>query len=281
MQIATTAGEAWTLGDELEALGALSVSLEPLESSAPQLEPVPGTTPLWPELTLKALFASAEVAAEAASRLCEWQLDPELIPRAERDWIAAGRAGFGSQRFGERLWIVPDWCEPPPGAKTVVRLTPGLAFGTGTHPTTALCLEWLAGAELAGTRVIDYGTGSGILALAAARLGAGEVVAVDNDSQALDAVRANAERNGLAIEAVAPEALLTDEADIVVANILARPLVMLSTELLSRLRPGGHLVLAGITTEQADVVAAAYAGRARLAARRTSGDWVRLDLRTH
>ncbi len=277
--MAATAGEAWSLGDELEALGALSVSLQPLESSAPQLEPAPGTTPLWPELTLKALFASAEVADEAVSRLRERQLDPELIPRAERDWIAAGRAGFGPQRFGDRLWIVPDWCEPPPGAKNVVCLAPGLAFGTGTHPTTALCLEWLAGAEIAGTRVIDYGTGSGILALAAARLGAREVVAVDNDPQALIAVCANAERNRLAIKVVAPDALSLVEADIVIANILARPLVMLAGELLSRLRSGGHLVLAGITAPQADVVAAAYAGRARLVARCPREDWVRLDLR--
>lgn len=275
-----TADEAWPLGEELEALGALSVSLQPLESSAPQLEPVPGTTPLWPELILKALFSSAEAAAVAVSKLRERRFDPQLVPCAERDWIAAGRAGFGPQRFGDRLWIVPDWCAPPEQARSVVHLTPGLAFGTGTHPTTALCLEWLAGAELAGMRVIDYGTGSGILALAAARLGARAVVAVDNDPQALEAVRANAERNGLAIDAVAPDALPLDKADIVIANILARPLVLLAEELLSRLRSGGHLVLAGITTAQADVVAAAYAGRARLVARCPRGDWVRLDLRT-
>lgn len=276
-----TASDAWSLGDELEALGALSVSLQPLESSVPQLEPAPGTTPLWPELTLKALFASAGMAAEAVSLLRERQLDPELIPRAERDWIAAGHAGFGPQQFGDRLWIVPDWCESPPGAKNVVRLTPGLAFGTGAHPTTALCLEWLAGAEIAGTHVIDYGTGSGILALAAARLGAREVVAVDNDPQARLAVRANAERNGLAIKVVAPDDLPLVEADILIANILARPLVMLAGELLSRLRPGGHLILAGITGPQADVVAAAYAGRTRVVAHCPREDWVRLDLCKH
>lgn len=277
--MAATAGEAWALGEELEAFGALSISLEPRGLSTPQLEPAPGTTPLWPELTLKALFASAAAADESASRLRERQFDPHLTPCAERDWIAAGRAGFGPQQFGDRLWIVPDWCEPPEDAKAVVRLTPGLAFGTGTHPTTALCLEWLVGAELDGMRVIDYGTGSGILALAAARLGAREVVAVDNDPQALAAVRANAKSNGLRIEAVAPDALSFVEADIVLANILARPLVMLAGELLSRLRSGGHLVLAGITTAQADVVAAAYAGQARLLARCPRGDWVRLDLR--
>jgi len=276
--VAATAEEAWTLGDELEGLGALSVSLQPRAGSPPQLEPEPGTTPLWTELVLTALFADGSAADAAVSRLRARRLDPELRPCRERDWIAAGREGFGPRCFAGRLWIVPEWCEPPADAEAVVRLAPGLAFGTGMHPTTALCLEWLAGAELDGRRVIDYGTGSGILALAAARLGAREVVAVDNDPQALAAVRANAKLNTLTVTAVAPEALPPGKADIVVANILARPLVLLADTLLARLRPGGRLVLAGITGDQADVVAAAYAGRARLLERRTRGEWMRLDM---
>ena len=273
--MAATAEDAWALSEELEALGALSVSLEPCAGSAGQLEPPPGATPLWPELVVAALFDAGRVAA---SRLRGRGLDPELRTHRDRDWIAAGREGFGPRLFGGRLWIVPEWCEAPADAAAVVRLAPGLAFGTGTHPTTELCLEWLAEAELAGKRVIDYGAGSGILALAAARLGAAEVVAVDNDPQALAAARANAKRNGVEVAVFAPGALPADAADVIVANILARPLVALANTLVSRLRPGGRLVLSGITAEQADAVAAAYAGRARLLGRRVRDGWVRLEL---
>lgn len=277
--MAATADGAWPLSEELEALGASSVSLEPCAGSTAQLEPAPGATPLWPELIVAALFDAEGAAGAVATRLRARGLDPELRPHRGRDWVAAGREGFGPRLFGGRLWVVPDWCEPPADAGSVVFLSPGLAFGTGSHPTTGLCLQWLAETDLAGKHVIDYGAGSGILALAAARLGAARVVAVDNDPQALAAARANAKHNGLNVEVLAPEALPAAEADIVVANILARPLVALSDVLVSRLRPGGRLVLAGVTGDQADAVAAAYAGRARLVGRAARGEWVRLDLR--
>lgn len=278
LRVRASSEQAWTLSDALEAVGASSVSLEPLSDSAPQLEPAPGTTPLWPELELRALFAAREPAARAVSELRERGLDPVLGEYPERDWVALGRAGMTPRLFGNRLWVVPDWCEAPADGKPCVRLAPGLAFGTGTHPTTMLCLEWLAAADLQGAHVIDFGTGSGILALAALRLGAAAVAAVDNEPQALAAARANADANRLEINLTPPQALAMRDADVIVANILARPLVRLSTELLDRSRSGGRLVLSGITAVQADVVAAAYAPRARLLATAGNAEWVCLDL---
>lgn len=273
---------AWALSDRLTELGAASVSLAPAAGSDPQLEPEPGHTPLWPELVACALFSS-EARAQSAQRALRaggWTV--RVAKRAARDWVAAGRAGFEPRRFGERLWIVPDWCEPPEPGAANVSLAPGLAFGTGSHPTTALCLAWLARAPVAGASVIDYGAGSGILALAAARLGAASVTAVDNDPQALEAVASNARRNRVTVRAVLPEALGAEPADILVANILARPLVSLAETLLAHVRPGGRVVLAGVTGDQADAVAAAYAGGARLDAQVRDGDWVRLEFtRTH
>lgn len=279
LRVRATAEQAWALSDTLESLGALSVALEPLEDSAPQLEPAPGTTPLWPELELSALFAGGDQAGTAMRQLRAAGLDPVLAECPERDWIAVGRAGLEPFEVGGRLWIVPEWCDAPDNGLPAVRIAPGLAFGTGSHPTTALCLEWLAGHDLAGMRVIDYGAGSGILGLAAARLGAAEVTAVDNEPQALVAVRANAELNALAVTAVAPGELGAGKADVIVANILARPLVALAPVLLGHLAPRGHLVLSGITSEQADVVAAAYAPAARVTDARRRGDWVCLELR--
>ena len=278
LRVGTTAEHAWALSETLEALGALSITLEPLENSAPQLEPAPGTTPLWPELELRALFASDKEAGHAMRQMRAEGHDPVLAECPERDWIAVGRSGLEPFEVGSRLWIVPEWSDAPDTDLPLVRIAPGLAFGTGSHPTTALCLEWLAGHELAGKRVIDYGAGSGILALTAARLGAADVIAVDNEPQALVAVRANAELNGLDVTAVAPEELAAGEADIIVANILARPLVSLAPVLLGHLGPAGTLVLSGITRNQADVVAAAYAPMAHLVRVRDREDWVSIEL---
>ncbi len=279
MRVRTTAEEAWSLSDALESLGALSVTLEPLGNSAPQLEPAPGTTPLWPELELRALFARSREAGRATEQLRADGFDLVLAECPERDWVAVGRAGLEPFEVDGKLWIVPDWCETPDTELPVVRIAPGLAFGTGSHPTTALCLEWLVSHELAGKRVIDYGAGSGILALAAARLGAVDVIAVDNEPQAIVAVCTNAELNNLEVSAVAPEKLMTGEADIIVANILARPLVSLAPVLLDHLAAGGALVLSGITRDQADVVAAAYAPAAHVVGMRNRGDWVCMELR--
>lgn len=267
----------WVVADELQAHGAMGVSMLPLGASEALLEPVPGETPVAGMLRLEALFDSQAGAQRAAAATgLEDRCRHESL--ADRDWVAQGRHAFRPQRFGRQLWIVPEWETPPEPEAINVMLAPGLAFGTGMHPSTALCLEWLARAELRGKTLVDYGCGSGVLAVAAARLGAREVVAVDNDPQALEATRANARRNAVAVGTCEPEVLEARAVDVVVANILARPLVALAGELSARVRAGGRIILAGIDTSQADSVVAAYLPAARLLDRHVREDWVCLEL---
>lgn len=197
-----------------------------------------------------------------------------------QDWASAWLAEHPPLRFGETLWIAPHSAPVDAAANAVVvRLDPGLAFGTGTHPTTALCLAWLARAELAGRRVLDYGCGSGILAIAAARLGAASVTAVDIDEQALRATRDNADRNDVGARIHTPPIHAIDEPpfDIVLANILARPLIELAPTLASHAAPGAHLVLSGLLTRQVDEVSRAYRGKFSLDPPALQEDWARLD----
>lgn len=248
----------------------MAVSLLPCGPGAGAAPPANG-------FRIEALFGSRAAAEAAAGALggaaC---CSRETLP--DRDWVAEGRRGFAPQRFGRSLWVVPEWCEPPDPQAANVIINPGLAFGTGGHPSTALCLEWLAGADIAGRCVVDYGCGSGILAVAAARLGAARVSAVDVDPQARAAARTCAERNAVEISVAAPEALARCTADVLVANILARPLMSLAAEFCRRVRPGGRIVLAGITAEQADAVAAAYLPGAQATGRSGRGQWVCLEL---
>lgn len=186
---------------------------------------------------------------------------------------------FRPMRFGQRLWICPSWDEPPAGDAISILLDPGLAFGTGTHPTTALCLEWLDAHPPAGLEVIDYGSGSGILAVAALKLGAARVTAVDIDPQALTATRDNAARNGVddaRLHVDYPEALGETTADLVLANILAGPLVELAPAMAGRVRPGGAIVLSGILREQADTVRQAYTAWFDMDPPAFREDWTRL-----
>ena len=272
--------------DVLDALGALAVTLED-EGDQPVLEPGPGTTPLWPVVQLRGLFeARADRRSIAATLQTIRSVDrPERIRWREvgdQEWTRAWLHRFQPMRFGRRLWIVPSGMTAEPAPENVeIRLDPGLAFGTGTHPTTALCLEWLDGHEMDGLRVVDYGCGSGVLGIAAARLGAAGVVCVDNDPQALEATADNAARNGVAtlIQCTSPEDLAVSGADLVLANILAQPLIELASVLTDCLRPGGALVLSGLLEEQRDEVLAAYAGRCSLIDSGVRGGWLRLDLR--
>lgn len=282
--------------DALLAAGASSITLED-EGDDPVLEPLPGTTPLWPRVRLKALFdgavdrdellaiLNAELGGELAQPLTGVSFET-LADRAwEREWLK----DFKPMRFGQRLWICPGGQQPDEGQlrdsqpAVLIELDPGLAFGTGTHPTTALCLEWLDAAPIAGKRVIDYGCGSGILAIAAARLGASEVLAVDIDPQALLATRDNAERNGVAqlIEARLVEDGADDSrenpADILLANILAGPLDSLAPAFAARVRSGGKLVLSGILRQQAEAVASRYAPWFDIGPVVVRDDWARLD----
>lgn len=271
------------LEDALLELGALSVTLQD-NADEPVLEPGVGETPLWSETRLLALFdedtnPDAVIAAlrEQLPALPNWRAERVEDQAWERAWMD----DFQPQRFGARLWVCPSWCEPPDPDGVILALDPGLAFGTGTHPTTALCLEWLDGQPLAGATVVDYGCGSGILAIAALLLGAERAVAVDNDPQALIATRDNAERNGIAPDRLVtclPDALPAGTvAEVVVANILAGPLQALAPTLTGLCAPGGRLALSGILAEQAEPVAAAYRPRFTLAEPTTRAEWVRLD----
>lgn len=275
------AGAAPQLAEWLDEAGALAVTMHDA-ADAPVVEPAPGETPLWPETLVEGLFAEQDAAA-VLERLREgpppggWM--PATVGRVEdRDWVREGRDLFRPQRFAERFWVCPSWSETPDPQAVTLRLDPGLAFGTGGHPSTALCLEWLGAAGLAGARVLDFGCGSGILAIAALLLGAREAWAVDHDPQALIATRENAALNGVLdrLHIEGPQALDAPPVEVVVANILAGPLVDLAPLLSARLAPGGSLVLAGVLTGQAEAVARAYAPWLALRVDAEREGWVRL-----
>ena len=279
--------------EALEALGALSVTLQD-DADHPVLEPDPGTTPLWPVVQLCGLFeGSADRDALLAGLAAAGVLDGAGMPGAgrpdrvrwrevgDRDWTRAWMDRFQPMRFGRRLWIVPSGMAIPPDPENVeISLDPGLAFGTGTHPTTALCLEWLDAQPAIGSCVVDYGCGSGVLGIAAALLGAARVVCVDNDPQALEATAANAARNHVAdcIVGQLPEAFAETAADIVLANILAGPLVTLAPRLCGCLKAGGRIVLSGLLEEQVEEVSAAYRASCAVTGVATREGWARLDL---
>jgi ribosomal protein L11 methyltransferase len=267
----------------LEELGALAITLED-DADNPVLEPGPGSTPLWPSVHLRGLF-DADVAREHITTTLQQEAGinrPDLVQWRQvddQDWTRAWMDRFQPMQFGRHLWIVPTGMSIPYDEhNTEIRLDPGLAFGTGTHPTTALCLQWLDGHNLEGARVIDFGCGSGILGIAAALKGASTVVCVDNDPQALEATAANALRNEVESRIVcqAPEEFDGREADIVLANILAGPLIDLAPLLSASVKRGGQIVLSGILEEQAAAVAQAYQEAFGEMHTTSSDGWVRL-----
>jgi ribosomal protein L11 methyltransferase len=267
----------------LQQLEALAITLQD-DADQPVLEPAPGTAPLWPVVQMRGLFPAATRRSEVMQVLLDAAgLDrPQaLVWRtvADQAWERAWMDRFQPMKFGRRLWIVPSGMEAPADDQAVLlHLDPGLAFGTGTHPTTALCLRWIDNYEFSGLKVVDYGCGSGVLGIASAIKGAHRVVCVDNDPQALEATAANAARNGVLERIVCqkPEAYRERRADIVLANILARPLINLAPVLQSSVRAGGQIVLSGILEEQAQEVAQVYRkkfGDMKISARE---GWVRL-----
>lgn len=255
--------------DEVEAalaeVGALSVTLVD-RGDEPVLEPKPGEIRLWSDTLIRALFDASSEPAWALSQLmrrlgAHVQETARVRGVADEAWERVCLKDLKPMRFGRRLWVVPTSTAQPDDAEAVVvHLDPGLAFGTGSHPTTALCLQVLESLPLEGQRVIDYGCGSGILGIAALKLGAAEVLALDIDPQALIASRDNALRNGVAarMRVLDAEASLSPAA-VVVSNILAGPLVELAPRLTAACAPGGHLILSGLLRTQAYVVKAAYA----------------------
>jgi ribosomal protein L11 methyltransferase len=306
LQLTVAIGEAdpELYEDALFAVGALSVTLEDAEDH-PVLEPAPGTTPLWPHVRIKALFEDSadQHVIEALLRSQSLPAVPDLtFERVEdRVWEREWLKDFHPMRFGRRLWICPDGQRPaldedressdarthasdplpavPSRQPVFIDLDPGLAFGTGTHPTTALCLTWLDGMDLEGRSVIDYGCGSGILAIAALKLGAAHALAVDIDPQAIIATRENADRNAVTdrLAACTVDAMSSTPVDIVLANILAEPLLDLAPTLASLVRPGGHIVLSGVLSEQAAQVATRYQAWFDIAPISVREGWARID----
>jgi len=273
-----------TVSEALDALDALSVSVEDADAQTDAEQALfgePGMPPPkegWQRSRVIALFAT-EAAARDASRLLEVQdffgscrfLGVGPVP--DQDWVRLTQSQFAPVEITPEFWIVPTWHEPPAQARQVIRLDPGLAFGTGTHPTTRMCLRWIARHAMGGQRVLDYGCGSGILAMGAARFGAAHIDAVDIDPAAVQSTLDNASANGVRLNAGLPDKA-TGRYDTVLANILATPLKVLAPLLCSYVAPGGALVLAGILERQADELRAAYAPYARLDVADAEEGWV-------
>jgi len=272
-----------TLSEALEALDALSVSVEDADAQTDAEQALfgePGMPPPkegWQRSRVVALFPAEEAARESATLLaaqdffagCEFL---GVSPVADQDWVRLTQSQFAPVEITPEFWIVPTWHEPPSQAKQVIRLDPGLAFGTGTHPTTRMCLRWIATHRL-GERVLDYGCGSGILAIGAARFGATHIDAVDIDPAAVQSTRDNAGANGVQLNAGLPDRA-SGRYDTVLANILATPLKMLAPLLCSHVAAGGSLVRAGILERQADELKAAYAPHGRLEVADAQDGWV-------
>ena len=283
VRLAITPDHAEALEDQLLQLGAVSVTFMDAEDQ-PIFEPDLGTTPLWSNTHLLALF---EADTDPANLVAHLQLltggelpAHEIEHIEDQDWERSWMDNFQPMRFGQRLWIVPSWHAAPEPEAVNLLLDPGLAFGTGTHPTTALCLEWLDGQDLNDCTVIDFGCGSGILAIAALLLGAPQAIGTDIDPQALEASRDNAGRNGIdpaRFPVYLPADMPQQPADVVVANILAGPLVSLAPQITALVKAGGRLALSGILAEQAEEVRAAYADAFDLDPTAIKDGWVRIS----
>ncbi|MEW5768910.1 MAG: 50S ribosomal protein L11 methyltransferase [Pseudomonadota bacterium] len=280
LKLAAGQDAAEALADRLMEAGALSVSIEDrdagTEAEAPQFgEPGLEDPKAWSRNWVVALLdADADVPALLGLLGLAADHEHRIESVEEQDWVRLTQSQFDPIRISERLWIVPSWHEPPDPDAICIELDPGLAFGTGSHPTTRLCLAWLEAHVARGESVLDYGCGSGILAIAAARLGAAPVVGVDLDPQAVTASRDNAARNGVTAAFHLPDALPPGRYDIVIANILTNPLKALMPLLASRVRPGGRLALSGILAEQAEEILEIYGQAFDMAVWRVEDGWV-------
>ncbi|PPC91822.1 MAG: 50S ribosomal protein L11 methyltransferase [Methylobacter sp.] len=271
------------LADVFSDLGAVSVTFMDAEDE-PVYEPGIGETKIWSRTQVVALY-ELEAEPELIKTLVIQRFDPILLsswhyePVADQAWERAWMEHFKPMKFADRLWVCPTGQEQHEAGSVCLILDPGLAFGTGTHPTTALCLEWLASHDLTGKTVIDYGCGSGILAIAALLLGAKQAYAVDIDPQALTATRDNAEKNQVQdrIECFLPNNFNPRQADVVLANILAKPLIEMASSICSLVGNTGQLVLSGILLEQAQSVLDAYQAEMAFGPITQNQDWVRLD----
>lgn len=284
LKVESTREHTEAIEDALLAAGAVSVTMED-NADQPILEPALGETPLWNNTRVTGLFnadtdtdqATVVATANYGSTLPSYRW--ELLE--DKDWEREWMDNFHPMRFGQRLWVCPSWREPPDATAANLLLDPGLAFGTGTHPTTALCLEWLDGSDLSNKTVVDYGCGSGILGIAALLLGAKHVIAIDNDPQALIATIDNAQRNHIDTTKISvhlpqhtPDNI---QADVVVANILAGPLAELAEKISALTAPRGQLVLSGIISSQAQQLRRHYQQWFDMDEGVLDQDWARLS----
>jgi ribosomal protein L11 methyltransferase len=279
--------EVEILSEALDALDALSVSVEDADAQTPAEQALFGEPDMpppkagWERSRIVSLFATEALARDAAGVLAAQDFFAgcrvvAIQPVPDQDWVRLTQSQFEPVEITPEFWIVPTWHEPPAEAKQLIRLDPGLAFGTGTHPTTRMCLRWIAGQGSAGKdlgRILDYGCGSGILAIGAAKFGASDIDAVDIDQAAVESTWANAEANHVVLKAGLPEKA-TGKYQTVLANILATPLKVLAPLLCSHVDKGGHLVLAGILDRQAEELKEAYAPYCQLTVHDTQEGWI-------
>ncbi len=272
------------LSDALEALDALSVSVEDADAQTPAEQALFGEPGMpapkagWQRSRVVALFPDEAPAREAADLLAlqDFFAGCETVgvrPVADQDWVRLTQSQFAPVDITPTFWIVPSWHEPPAAAQQIIRLDPGLAFGTGTHPTTRMCLRWIAQRDLSGQRVLDYGCGSGILAIGAAKFGASEIVAVDIDPAAVESTHINAANNHVTLQVGLPD-VAQGSFNVVLANILATPLKVLAPLLCAHVATGGHLVLAGILERQAQELQEAYAPYLALNVADSEDGWI-------
>lgn len=283
IKINSTGENAEPLSDALMDAGAVSVTFQDTHDN-PVYEPLPGETRLWGDTDVIGLFDAETEMDHVVAELSQHPLlgshfHHKIEQIEDKDWEREWMDNFHPMRFGERLWICPSWRDVPDPTAVNVMLDPGLAFGTGTHPTTSLCLTWLDGLDLQGKTVIDFGCGSGILAIAALKLGAAQAIGIDIDPQAIQASRDNAERNGVSerlslyLPHQQPDNL---QADVVVANILAGPLRELAPLISVLPKTGGHLGLSGVLASQAEGVCEAYVERFALDPVAEKEEWCRI-----
>lgn len=272
-----------TYENALLALGALSVTLQDA-ADQPILEPELGDMPVWDKTRITGLFEATVDPARLEASLRQQFGDSAMghfsaDPLEDREWTRAWMDNFKPMNFGQRLWICPEGFDIPDPEATNLMLDPGLAFGTGTHPTTSMCLQWLDSHDISNKTVIDFGCGSGVLAIAALLLGARQATATDNDPQALQATKDNARKNHVEerISIHLPGTMPTDPVDLLLANILAGPLQQLAPQMASLVRPGGQIVLSGILDSQADEMLQCYGQWFNMKEPARQEEWIRLE----